>query len=461
MMALDEKQRNTGFVSLRKMEDDELARMASDPSYSSPLAVLREARFAELEQRIPRLQSRIQYHILETHKASFDATIRKSFSDRTRYDTDSTVGFGTVMRRDFGAYVQYMPRQGGSLIVFNEVLWEGLRYMSDLLSAPLRLGDGKVPFKIDYEVARREVDRFGRVLRRIIRREHLNGIEIQPEAAKEPLWRNLWTDLHNAMEMFVFGHEYGHVLHRHVQQGNVDVAGHWRREYEADRTALDLVIMTEMREGKSKKAPLNIMVFLCGCALMFKYLDLIDEFDFCATPASSHHPPCIFRYAAFKSTCREQLGNEGLGFLDGILSIFDNLLAFYAEHAAEYIVGELPRARDLEARVERAVQKSLFWQMMRKTHDAAIADIEALISRLDHQDEPPREGIREPNDLRAIYSIRFFIGWDVLSFKGVEELLSACLANGFLGKQTLRRMLENCREIYITNRTVVNAYKCT
>ncbi len=98
----------------------------------------------------------------------------------------------------------------------------------------------------------------------------------------EPLYGTLTVTLLSCMELFVMGHEYGHIVLEHLTTTprNVrprlneaeEISYSWRQEYDADLIGLEL--MMRVAEGQ-RKIPANFSY--SGADLFFTAIDIMDR----------------------------------------------------------------------------------------------------------------------------------------------------------------------------------------
>jgi hypothetical protein len=131
---------------------------------------------------------------------------------------------------------------------------------------------------------------------------------------------DLAGDLLHAMELFVMGHEYGHVLAGHLPnkstiiQGLADrprelLANIWGQELQADTIGLDLVFMASALRGTNGE----LGKAFAGADLFFSIIDIVERSigilrtgDENQRPIPSH-PPIVNRREHLRNYARERL----------------------------------------------------------------------------------------------------------------------------------------------------------
>ena len=141
-----------------------------------------------------------------------------------------------------------------------------------------------------------------------------------PQYFQPQPYSTLSAILRESMELFVLGHEYGHFIANHLQEGRqvksafgsekvTEIVRSWSDELEADLYGLQLSV------AAMRKAGFDTALAYCGADFFFTMLDIVERaLDVLATgkeangkdaPPGSHPPPAMrrefLRMAAQKS----------------------------------------------------------------------------------------------------------------------------------------------------------------
>ena len=223
---------------------------------------------ADYKDRLPLLQSIIDFSIMENAKNDFDRIIKERFTNSESYKVSDKIFFGTMNSRVTTASIRKVPESDEFLIVINRQLWETAKFLTYVLTVVLFDENGGWR-GFNPENAEPYLRYFLRNTAAV-----LNGEEVQEETIPLELEKNspreqIWLMLDEALHDFILGHEYGHFLHSHFADdnaGKTETAGEtdtkdnvtsWKNEYEADRTGLDLTVFRTIGDDSPEPAGLS------------------------------------------------------------------------------------------------------------------------------------------------------------------------------------------------------------
>lgn len=146
--------------------------------------------------------------------------------------------------------------------------------------------------------------------------------------------------LREAMELFVVGHEYGHLLCGHLESegtkramlGNEaadEVATNWHEEFEADIRGLELMIAAMQNKGMDLSLSFWGADFFFGCIDSIERAVSILQTGAVATQLSTTHPPTAMRremlYTVLTNAVPEGAAEGPLSLARTVQSILDRL----------------------------------------------------------------------------------------------------------------------------------------
>jgi hypothetical protein len=157
-----------------------------------------------------------------------------------------------------------------------------------------------------------------------------------PHAARQYFLDNPHAYMSSAfldgIELFIFGHELGHVIGGHLETprfasqrvGPTEVERinpDWQMEFEADRIGCDLA-MRAMRESEVQDsiAFTGIDLFFSAMQLVDRALSVLLHGEVVDAPESPTHPPTIARRDALRAKMKKQLPEDELSLVAGFSS---------------------------------------------------------------------------------------------------------------------------------------------
>ncbi|MGW1513590.1 hypothetical protein [Streptomyces sp. NPDC002394] len=158
--------------------------------------------------------------------------------------------------------------------------------------------------------------------------------------------RTMGSILRDGMELFVLGHEYGHVMGEHVADrqaprrmlgaGDVDVtevAWMWEQEAVADLIGWDLCLMS-MGESFGPALPhAGIELFFSACEVLERAVPLLITGGDAPRPGPSTHPPTDLRRGVVREHAKERLGEGAAPVLQLGAAIHEIVEVLWAQTA--------------------------------------------------------------------------------------------------------------------------------
>ncbi|MGW8763070.1 hypothetical protein ACWGN5_11295 [Streptomyces sp. NPDC055815] len=224
----------------------------------------------------------------------------------------------------------------------------------------------KVMFSVDIDKVRRHVRNSPEAVRRFREVVLAYLLEGRPSRAPEYLPPQvtsvMGSVLHNGMELFVLGHEYGHVMAEHVSDrksprrmlgtGDVDVtevAWKWEQEAVADLIGWNLCLGA-MGEDYGPSLPhAGVELFFSACEVLERAVPLLVTGAIASRSAVSTHPPTDVRRGIVREHAQERLG-EGAAPLLQLGTAIQEIVDVLWEQTAPVILdlhrqGAVPDAR--------------------------------------------------------------------------------------------------------------------
>ncbi|MFE5654653.1 hypothetical protein ACFQ9H_00420 [Streptomyces sp. NPDC056517] len=141
--------------------------------------------------------------------------------------------------------------------------------------------------------------------------------------------RVMGSILLDGMELFVLGHEYGHVMAGHLADrktsrrmlgtGDVDVtevAWEWEQEAVADIIGWKLCVGAMGAKFGLELAHAGVELFFSACEVLDRAVSLLLTGEYAPDPGSSTHPPIDVRRGVVREQVRAELGENAASLLD-------------------------------------------------------------------------------------------------------------------------------------------------
>jgi len=194
--------------------------------------------------------------------------------------------FGTLPYGDLNART-YSFDNGEYLIVFESELLQFCNLITKIIakSFPYNKKDGKITYQFDEQAVLEKLEDDETILTRFKDLVISFLTTGYARAAKQYYLEGTYLDLHahllEAIETFIMGHEYSHILLKHVTSqtkknlNNADkfqMIYSWPQEYQADGLGLPLMLIGLRHTGKQ-----NDFISYCGAELFFSAYEIIQR----------------------------------------------------------------------------------------------------------------------------------------------------------------------------------------
>lgn len=279
---------------------------------------LEQLRDAEAKKPTP-LEDTWTYALLQNLSARLMNAL-----DKTNWSLHQLPVFGTLPLGELNAMAIRVPQSTDYLIAFQHGVFGFANLLTKAFAASLPEPDSKregyVGFTYEIEKVEEGWNLVDEPLRRLV--DFLGGYLVSghPHAAEQyylgqpaAIWASI---LREAFELFIFGHELGHIVAGHLDRdlvakvtvGEIDIEQlnpDWRMEFEADAIGARLT-MIAMRDMEMDET-----VAFGGIDLFFSAIELVDRalstlvFGEVREAAVSHsHPPAAQRRKALREGVR-------------------------------------------------------------------------------------------------------------------------------------------------------------
>ena len=200
--------------------------------------------------------------------------------------------FGTIPSGRINAMTILVRRSKEFIILFERQLFRFADEMSKIMAHVIPF-EGEIYKHLKFAVSKKELDRVEKYLSQHPEIEHqfkevvtaylIKGDPntIEPTLARWPSW-TMAGILTNSAELFILGHEYGHILCGHFdhskvvqsfigQEQVVQVVPQWDQEHEADMKGLELMIRAQQRKR------INSVISFWGADFFFGCIDILER----------------------------------------------------------------------------------------------------------------------------------------------------------------------------------------
>jgi len=407
----------TGTTSPKRQLEDQLAQNVLNPSLGTRKLLIREGQafeetfdqtteyinsYQQYFEIIPPNQSISDFKTMYELKILFDQCIANKFDKKHEYNYSDRVYFGTIESSNLNALIMPVPESDEFLIIFNRPMWEGLQILSFCISASTKYQNESVEF--DHDEANKYFPLFNKLLEGILLQKELPYFFSDNEVLNDQLRSSMWTQLHDALDAFVLGHEYAHFLRSHVMQaiklipssmGIHRLRSHcydWWMEYDADMTGLDLSVFRfidnyEKVLAKNSTVKLSdleqqvlrnrhIQLALEGSLLFLYFLHVLESFKYRIFSKTSTHPPTLLRIAALRGQIFQQISNEKTYnfVMNEVYRVIDRLFYFWSNSS---MLPNIP-SDNTNLSAEFTLQSGIFSQLFERSHFDVLTDLYRL-----------------------------------------------------------------------------------
>lgn len=461
----------SGTTNPKRQLEDQLAKNVLNPPLGARILLLRKGQafedafdqtteyintFQQYSKIVPPNQSISDFEKMQELKIVFDQCIANKFDKKHEYNYSDKVYFGTIESSNLNALILPVQESDEFLIIFNRSLWEGLQILSFCVSASTK--DQNESVELDHNEAKKHFPLFSKLLKGILLQKELPYFFSDNEVLNDPLRSSMWALLHDALDSFVFGHEYAHFLRGHFMQdvklmptsmGIHRLRSHcydWWMEYDADMTALDLSVFrfidnyekdlaknsTVKLSHLEKKRLRNQYIQLAfeGSFLFLYFMHAIESFTCSISSETSTHPPTILRIAALRGQIFQQIPDD-MTFkfvMNQAYGVIDRLSYFLSNSS---MLPDIP-SDNANLRAEFTLQSNVFSQLFVRSHFDVLTDLYRLRDFLSK---------RQGTFIKAMIEM---IGVVPPGWLEIFEQMDKSMKGDQLETETVSQMLENC-----------------
>lgn len=296
----------------------------------------------QLQTKFESIQS---YSILKTLFNTIETTA-KNISLKTK----NKPIIGTAFSKEYNAFAEKVPNTDEYLIVFEGELFTLSNLLAKLIALCLpdfKITENAVSFSFEVNRIRRHIQS-NEVLQNRFADLVYNAIYLgQPNKTQqyfldEPFGK-LQYELLFSLELFVVGHEYGHIYCGHLNDNNLikqlhngtsiqRISPDWTMEYEADRIGLVLLLHSLTHN--------NLFPFsFLGPELFFTFLDIDERANNLfangkekRSYGSDTHPPVIKRRNRIRYQLKRSLPKEHLESYEVVSAFLENVVELLWEN---------------------------------------------------------------------------------------------------------------------------------
>lgn len=285
-----------------------------------------------------KLQDIQSYSILQTLFSKIEDTA-KTISLVT--ETRPTIG--TAHSKEYNAFADRVPGTNEYLIVFESELFTLANLLAKLFALSLpdfNVSEQKISFNVNKERIQNHVLTEKNLQTRFADLVHNAIFRGQPNLTQQYFLQQPFEKFHyellNSLELFVVGHEYGHIYCGHLQESNLikknvrdntveRISPDWEMEYEADLIGLRLLI------NSLDHRCLPPFSFL-GPELFFTFLDLDErastlfyEGEEKRSSGSDTHPPTSERRNRIRKALKSALPKDHIISYEYLSEFLENI----------------------------------------------------------------------------------------------------------------------------------------
>jgi len=249
--------------------------------------------------------------------------------------------FGSLAWGKVNGFAIRVPGSSYKLIVLSEGAFGFIHLLTKAIRQIFYLNtEGGTQFVINKQTIHQNLEKAPIVWDRVFDLVMSYAVDANPYGAKqyldsEDLGFNIHTALRHAMEIFILGHEFGHILHQHLDERTIHVDDKNKiilnqlQELEADNIGLTLSLTVSVNNKVGSAIGFAGADFFFGSMRFFeKCLSLLKSGEIDHENLFDTHPPFHLR----KTFIRGQLSNlekseveEILDFANTLEIVLDNL----------------------------------------------------------------------------------------------------------------------------------------
>jgi hypothetical protein len=148
---------------------------------------------------------------------------------------------------------------------------------------------------------------------------------------------NFRVNLINSLELFIVGHEYGHIISGHLENSttemlkvnNIDIEGiklNWENEYEADAIGIKLMLEATKLIGQLPFCYVGADLFFTFLDVHERALALFSTGEECKSIGSDSHPPTAMRREKIKKCIKSNIHEKDIFIYDVFSKFIDNII---------------------------------------------------------------------------------------------------------------------------------------
>ncbi|KQX55792.1 MULTISPECIES: hypothetical protein [unclassified Streptomyces] len=243
---------------------------------------------------------------------------------------------GMMATGEINALTLLAPGSQTHLVVFEDELLNFANLFSKAVALAMPYEDaedGGIAFSVDIDRVRSHVRESPEAVRRF--REVVLGylLEGRPSAAPQyfppEAVATMGGILRDGMELFVLGHEYGHVMAEHVadrqsprrllgtEEGEVtEVGWKWEQEVVADLLGWNLCLEAMYRNHGAALAHAGVELFFSACEVLDRAVPLLVTGTNAPRPQSPTHPPAELRRDLVRTHTQARLEENAAPLLE-------------------------------------------------------------------------------------------------------------------------------------------------
>jgi hypothetical protein len=230
--------------------------------------------------------------------------------------------FGTLPTKRVNGMAIAVPKSSYRIILFENGLFGFANLVCKAVARafPLNPEDGgEIEFSTSNEDWEKELSEHPEICERFLDVLMAYLIYGDPHRAKSYLpdrkYDVLTSILRDSMELFILGHEYGHIVSGHLEQENTqkakpladdvsEIPTDWQQEFEADVRGLELMLAVMMNKGY------DLALSFWGADLFFGCIDLVERSlsilreGTVTENLSDTHPPTLLRRELLREVLR-------------------------------------------------------------------------------------------------------------------------------------------------------------
>jgi len=262
------------------------------------------------------------------------------------YQLNKKPFIGTAFSNEFNAFAARVPETEESLLVFESELFTLCNLLAKIIASCLpdfKIDENGVSFNCQNTRIKNHIDTNPKIKERF-KDFVINAIiNSSPNGTKQYFLSAIVSKLHyellSSLELFIVGHEYGHIYAGHIDKALVKkginsneqlelISPDWQMEFEADFYGLNLLVNTDNAE---KFLPFSIL----GPELFFTFLDIFERANALVkrgtethSKGSKEHPPTIERRNKIRKYLENSLPKSHLDsyqvaseFLENVMEI--------------------------------------------------------------------------------------------------------------------------------------------